>query len=290
MDEILVRQQLAETLASVRPLVTLARDGLVVTALESRLDRPAAYETATAAARNGNLEVSEHAGGTFATLEAVTKEKPVVIFAGDSVVGGKQNRIINVTVWLPAFKVTPIPVSCLEAHRWNQGYGFAAARKVNYNLRATMSDQLEFVARREVAYAGHASAGQAGRERSFAADQHAIWREIGFKQARASQHALPHCRPPRPVRARGGRRRLDRARVPLPSGRNRDRGGDRWQGRRARDVRLGRHSRRAMAEAGRERGVGLDGQPAGGFGRSGASAAPRLPGLGRGRPHARASD
>ena len=28
--------------------------------------------------------------------------KNLVIFAGDTVVGGKQNRIINVSVWLPA--------------------------------------------------------------------------------------------------------------------------------------------------------------------------------------------
>lgn len=41
-----------------------------------------------------------------------------VIFAGDTVVGGKQNRIINVPVWLPAASATAIPVSCLEHGRW----------------------------------------------------------------------------------------------------------------------------------------------------------------------------
>ena len=100
----------------------------------------------TAAAAAGDLELREQGSGDVPTIEAVTRTKPVVIFAGDTVVGGKQNRIINVTVWLPAAAVTAIPVSCLEAHRWNQGYAFTASRKVDYLMRARMSDQLADVA------------------------------------------------------------------------------------------------------------------------------------------------
>jgi hypothetical protein len=96
MDERLVREQLGEALGTVRPLVTLSREGLVLTALEWGVNRPAAYETATAAARDGALELREQGGGSVPLIEAVTKEKPVVLFAGDTVVGGKQNRIINV--------------------------------------------------------------------------------------------------------------------------------------------------------------------------------------------------
>jgi len=116
-DETRVREQVTEALATVTPLVTMSRDGLVIGALDWGVAREPAYATATAAGRTGDLELREQGGGTVPSIEAVTKEKTVVIFAGDTVVGGKQNRIINVTVWLPATSVTPIPVSCLEAGR-----------------------------------------------------------------------------------------------------------------------------------------------------------------------------
>ena len=185
MNDLATREQLKDALGTVRPLVTLSRDGLVLTALEWGVDRPAEYETATAAARDGALELREQGGGTVPSIEAVTKEKPVVLFAGDTVVGGKQNRIINVTVWLAAMKVTSIPVSCLEHGRWNQGYGFSASRKVDYLLRAKMSAQLADVAVREYDLAAAAPGGARVAHRSYAADQGAVWREIADKEERA---------------------------------------------------------------------------------------------------------
>ena len=161
MNEQGARTNLREALETIRPLVTMSRDGLVITALEGGVGREPAYETATAAAGTGSLELREQGSGTVPTIEAVTKTKPVVIFAGDTVVGGKQNRIINITVWLPAAAVTAIPVSCLEHGRWNQGHQFAASRKVDYSLRAKMSEQLANVARVEQAQAA-ASPGACG--------------------------------------------------------------------------------------------------------------------------------
>jgi ARG and Rhodanese-Phosphatase-superfamily-associated Protein domain len=152
------REQLRDALATVRPLVTMSRDGLVITALEWGAAGQAAYETATAAAAAGDLELREQGSGEVPTIEAVTRTKPVVIFAGDTVVGGKQNRIINITVWLPAAAVTAIPVSCLELGRWNQGYAFATSRKVDYLMRARMSDQLADVAMLEHRMAAEAPA------------------------------------------------------------------------------------------------------------------------------------
>ncbi|MEI8334822.1 MAG: DUF6569 family protein, partial [Chloroflexota bacterium] len=99
-DETRVREQVREALGTVKPLVTMSRDGLVISALAWGVDREPAYETATAAGRAGDLELREQGGGTVPAIEAATKMKPVVIFAGDTVVGGRQNRIINVTVWL----------------------------------------------------------------------------------------------------------------------------------------------------------------------------------------------
>jgi hypothetical protein len=180
-----VREQLRATLATVRPLVTMEREGLVLTALEWGVDRPAGYATATQAARAGALELREQGGGTVPAIEAVTKEGPVVIFAGDSVEGGKQNRIINVTVWLAAMKVTAIPVSCLEAHRWNDGHLFRASRKVDYLLRAKMSAQMADIAMEETARAAAHPDDLRMAHRSYAASQHDVWREISDKEERA---------------------------------------------------------------------------------------------------------
>ena len=180
-----MRKELGEALGTVRPLVTMSRDGLVITALQWATPQAPAYETATAAARTGDLELREQAVGTVPAIEAVTKDKPVVIFAGDTVVGGKQNRIINVSVWLAAMKVTSIPVSCLELGRWNQGYGFSASRKVDYLLRAKMSAQMADVALAERDLAAAAPGDAHAARRSYAADQGAVWREIADKEERA---------------------------------------------------------------------------------------------------------
>ena len=178
MDEQRVQDHVREALGTTRPMVTMSRDGLVITALEWGVAREPAYETATTAARVGDLELREQGSGTVPAIEAVTKTKPVVIFAGDTVVGGKQNRIINITVWLPAAAVTAIPVSCLEHGRWNQGHRFAASRKVDYAMRGKMSAQLADVALMEDRMAAAAPA-YAARGRSYAANQGAVWAEIG---------------------------------------------------------------------------------------------------------------
>lgn len=191
-----IRHELGRALKTVGPLVTMSREGLVITALDWDAVPARPYETATAAARDGGLELREQGVGTVPTIEALTKEKPVVIFAGDTVVGGKQNRIINVTVWLPAAKATAIPVSCLEAGRWNAGSRFEASRKVDYGLRAMVADQLVQYAYIEAAAPAPAgTAAGSRRQRTYRADQGAVWQEIAMRQARAgvnSQTAALH--------------------------------------------------------------------------------------------------
>jgi ARG and Rhodanese-Phosphatase-superfamily-associated Protein domain len=181
------RAALRSALEGVRPLVTLSREGLVLTALEWGVSRRRAYETAMTAARDGALELREVGAGSVPAIEAATKERPVVLFAGDTIEGGKQNRIINVTVWLAANKVTAIPVSCLEHGRWNAGHTFAASRKVDYALRAHMSAQLADVAVQEQALAP--AYPSAGVHRSFRADQGAVWAEIAAKEDRAGAYS-----------------------------------------------------------------------------------------------------
>ena len=93
MDEQLARGAVAAALRTVRPGVAMSLDGLVLTALHWDAVREPAYETAGAALAAGELDLREQGSGTVLAIEAATKSRPVVIFAGDTVVGGRQNRV-----------------------------------------------------------------------------------------------------------------------------------------------------------------------------------------------------
>lgn len=173
------RANLSRTLSSIRPLVAMERDGLVLIALESAGPQAADYLTFEAAASGNAVEVHELADGSVGTVEAVTKQQAVVLFAGDTITGGKQNRIINITMWLAANTTTRIPVSCLEAHRWESGSRFSSGRKVDSELRARVNRSVGEQTRAE------ASMPSPSGQRSFRSDQGAVWAEISAKESRA---------------------------------------------------------------------------------------------------------
>ncbi len=175
----LPRETLARQLEAIRPIVTMERDGLVLIALGAGNLETAAYLTLESAAAANAVEIHELASGTVPAVDAATKGMPVVLFAGDTITGGKQNRIINVTIWLAADKTTRIPVSCLEHGRWDNGLRFAAGRKVDYGMRAQVNRSVGEFARAEAAMPGPSV------DRSFRADQGAVWDEIASKEERA---------------------------------------------------------------------------------------------------------
>ncbi|SMC26052.1 hypothetical protein SAMN02746041_02514 [Desulfacinum hydrothermale DSM 13146] len=47
-----------------------------------------------------------------------TGDQPVLILEGEELVGGKQNRVVNATLLVPAKSSLRIPVSCMEQGRW----------------------------------------------------------------------------------------------------------------------------------------------------------------------------
>jgi hypothetical protein len=187
------RDALRRALTGLRTQVTMERDGLVLMALEPA----AATEPATNAAppyllfehavAGGAVEVHEIGTGTVPSVAATTKDHPVVIFAGDTITGGKQNRVINISVWLPAGKVTELPVTCLEHGRWDPGLAarFGAGRKADYALRSMMSHQVGEQRRRLHEFA----APGAPLAQSYAADQGEVWAEIGRREVRAGRHS-----------------------------------------------------------------------------------------------------
>jgi hypothetical protein len=188
------RDALRHAFGGFAPKVTMERDGLVLMALEPVAARaPGAsdalppYLVFEQAVAGGAVEVSEIGAGSVPSVAATTKNKPVVIFAGDTITGGKQNRFINISVWLSAGKVTQLPVTCLEHGRWDPGLAarFGAGRKADYALRSMVNLQVSEQRRRvhEFAASGVPAA------RAFAADQGEVWAEIGRREARAGRRS-----------------------------------------------------------------------------------------------------
>jgi len=109
-------------------------------------------------------EVSE--GGSVPFLRAENRgANPVLILDGEELVGGKQNRIVNASLIILPGKIIDIPVSCMEAGRWNrQREDFAAGEAVfRAKSRAVQKASVTSSLR---------------REGSYRSDQGAVWDEV----------------------------------------------------------------------------------------------------------------
>ena len=77
-------------------------------------------------------EVSEQ--GSVPELRVINRgAKPVFILDGEELLGAKQNRIVNLSILVPAASKIVIPVSCVEAGRWrSKSRAFSAAPRAQY--------------------------------------------------------------------------------------------------------------------------------------------------------------
>jgi hypothetical protein len=98
-------------------------------------------------------------------------DKPVLLLDGEELIGAKQNRVVNLTILAPAKQVIVIPVSCVEAGRWQaKTEDFRPAEHIMYSrARAAKAAQVS------------SSMATEGRRQ---ADQSAIWGEIALKSER----------------------------------------------------------------------------------------------------------
>ncbi|MDZ7752648.1 MAG: DUF6569 family protein [Gammaproteobacteria bacterium] len=120
-------------------------------------------------------EVSE--SGSVPELKFVNDcGKPVLLLDGEELIGAKQNRILNLTVLAPAQATIVIPVSCVEAGRWNRrSEEFTSAKRAHYAAgRARKAAQVS------------ASMRSSGSRRS---DQGEVWSDIAEKSARMEAHS-----------------------------------------------------------------------------------------------------
>lgn len=64
--------------------------------------------------------------------------QPVLLVQGEVVMGGRQHRVVNVSILVPAGATTQIPVSCVEQGRWGGGLRFDGGRMLaTRNVRRT---------------------------------------------------------------------------------------------------------------------------------------------------------
>jgi len=77
-------------------------------------------------------EVSE--SGTVPELKFVNSgDRKVFLLDGEELLGAKQNRILNLSIMVPAGKTLVVPVSCVEAGRWHhRSREFASAPRAHY--------------------------------------------------------------------------------------------------------------------------------------------------------------
>lgn len=108
--------------------------GIVVTPLFPRRDPVASYVTLDEALPRG-LRITETSDS--GSVPELRVENPttdaVLLYDGEELVGAKQNRILNVTVLVPAQSETRIPVSCVEEGRWSaRSAAFTSAQHAAY--------------------------------------------------------------------------------------------------------------------------------------------------------------
>ena len=141
------------------------------------------YATLDEALEKQMLDISEvDAGGRVPTLKLVNKsERMVFLMAGEELVGGKQNRVLNASMMVPAKGEMPIPVTCVERGRWGyKSSRFSSGTTSSHShLRMMMSKQIT------------GSYKAVGTPKS---DQGAVWSEVARKMdkmgSRSSSDAL----------------------------------------------------------------------------------------------------
>jgi hypothetical protein len=115
--------------------------GLTVFQLElGRVDDDTDYDSLDEAIRRGTLTIREKGDGSVPTLMAQNRgRQAVLMLAGEIVLGGKQNRILQRDVLLPGRSGwVELPVYCVERGRWTGRSGaFAESSQVaGANVRA----------------------------------------------------------------------------------------------------------------------------------------------------------
>jgi hypothetical protein len=120
-------------------------------------------------------EISQ--GGSVPELKVVNSaDLPVMILDGEELLGAKQNRVLNLTVLVPAHSTLKVPVSCVERGRWHYKSQFFSSSKQTQYAKGRAS---------RAAQVSH-SYMTTGQRKS---DQGQIWADIEEKLKRLGAHS-----------------------------------------------------------------------------------------------------
>lgn len=113
----------------------------------------------------GLVKISEKAGGVVSELVARNDaDQPVLLIEGETLLGAKQDRTLNISILVAAGREATVPVSCVEAGRWGSSVpSHRSARHAPPRLRASKTRSVV------------ESLGHGGSARS---DQGAVWSEV----------------------------------------------------------------------------------------------------------------
>ncbi len=137
------------------------------------------YLTLEEAFRQGLVFISE-SSSVPEVLIGIKGEKPVLVVEGEVIVGGWQNRTVNISLLLEAGREHRIPVSCIEQRRWSP-------RRVHRPSIPTADEGVERVAFSVAEYAAHSRLRRKKTESATMqflmtnrpiSDQREVWREV----------------------------------------------------------------------------------------------------------------
>src|SRR5207302_5409502 len=118
-------------------------NGFQLFGLKRPADSSLKYLTFDEGLQLGLVEVTEVSdAGRVPTLKVANKgEVLLFLMSGEQLEGGKQNRVLNVSIMVDARSEVAIPVSCVEAGRWHyQSMMFGSKATASHSfLRRTMS-------------------------------------------------------------------------------------------------------------------------------------------------------
>ncbi len=121
--------------------------------------------------------VEEKGSGAVPVLVLINRTDAYLLgVQGDELVGGKQNRILNISVLVPPKSVVDLPVSCVEQGRWHRvSRKFTPGEKAFPKLRRELHEQASLYLR---------TRGEA------ASDQGRVWDSVA-DELRASEASSP---------------------------------------------------------------------------------------------------
>jgi hypothetical protein len=169
---------LAERLRAVSVGEPQESHGLQAFGLRWEPGRGPDYLTLDDALAGGHLEVAEVSdGGSVPSLKVTNKgDRPAFLMAGEQLAGGKQNRVLNASILVPARSELPIPVSCVERGRWAyRSTSFGSSGSSSHSkLRRMMHGQVT---------ESYRSAGTPHSKQSE------VWREVDRKLGETGSHS-----------------------------------------------------------------------------------------------------